>query len=199
MEIDDIQPNKEKEDDEQPPIPQEATADGLPWYAIRLFSLRLKAVLSYFKEAGLECFVPMEYAFKETPKGSPRRTLRPVVHNLVFIKKKGEESELKRIIAQAEYKMSVIRKTTDSKAYYEIPAKQMLDFMIMCNPDIELRKYIGEEEAHLKAGTPVQVKFGALKGLNGKLVRSSGKYFLLKEVPGMAVMIKVSRWCCVPG
>ena len=106
MEIDDIQPNIEKEDDEQPPIPQEATADGLPWYAIRLFSLRLKAVLSYFKEAGLECFVPMEYAFKETPKGSPRRTLRPVVHNLVFIKKKGEESELKKIIAQAEYKMS---------------------------------------------------------------------------------------------
>jgi hypothetical protein len=39
---------------------------------------------------------------------------------------------------------------------------------------------------------------GPLKGLTGKLVRQSRKYYLLKEVPGMAVMIKVTRWCCKP-
>ena len=51
-------------------------------------------------------------------------------------------------------------------------------------------------EAHLKAGTPVEVFAGPLKGLTGKLVRSNKQYFLLKEVPGMGVMLKVTRWCC---
>ena len=50
----------------------------------------------------------------------------------------------------------------------------------------------------MKVGAPVLVKFGPLKGLTGKLVRSNKKYYLLKEVPGLGVMLKVSRWCCVP-
>ena len=69
--------------------------------------------------------------------------------------------------------------------------------MLMCSPEIEMRQYLSVEEAKLKAGTPVVVRYGPLRGLSGKLVRSSKKYFLLKEIPGIAVMIKVSRWCCV--
>ena len=83
-----------------------------------------------------------------------------------------------------------------TKDYYEIPAKQMNEFRLMCNPELEMRKYISGDEAKLKVGSPVTVKYGPLKGLNGKLVRQSKKYYLLKEVPGVGVMIKVSRWCC---
>jgi hypothetical protein len=79
----------------------------------------------------------------------------------------------------------------------EIPAREMHEFRMMCNPEVELRKYVSEQEAKLKAGTPVVVKYGPLKGLSGKLVRSNKKYYLLKEVPGLGVMLKVSRWCCV--
>ena len=50
----------------------------------------------------------------------------------------------------------------------------------------------------MKAGDPVYVKFGPLKGMRGRLVRSSKKYYLLSEIPGISVMMKVSRWCCVP-
>ena len=94
--------------------------------------------------------------------------------------------------------MAVIKKSRESIDYYEIPAKQMYEFQMMCNPEIEMRKYLSETEAKLKKGSPVLVKYGPLKGLTGKLVRSSKKYYLLKEVPGMAVMLKVSRWCCTP-
>ncbi|MBF1646127.1 MAG: UpdY protein, partial [Prevotella sp.] len=52
--------------------------------------------------------------------------------------------------------------------------------------------------AQMKAGDEVLVKFGPLKGMTGRLVRSSKKYYLLKEIPGIGVMLKVSRWCCVP-
>ncbi|MBQ1853556.1 MAG: UpdY protein, partial [Prevotella sp.] len=97
----------------------------------------------------------------------------------------------------SNFKLSVIRKL-DSNDYYEIPARQMKEFRIMCNPEIELKQYLSDQEARMKPGSRVFVKFGPLKGLSGRLVRISKKYYLLKEVPGMAVALKVGRWCCVP-
>jgi len=41
------------------------------------------------------------------------------------------------------------------------------------------------------------VKRGPLQGLSGKLVRANKNYYLLKDVPGMAVLLKVTKWCCV--
>ena len=172
--------------------------DSLPWYAITLYTLRQKSVSEYFSEKGLEYFVPMHYVDVEDREHHVRHVLRPVVHNLIFVKKTMSEKQMRTIVTEAPYKMSVIRKSRENPEYYEIPAKQMDEFMLMCNPEIEMRKYLTESEAKIKKGTPVFVKFGPMKGLTGKLVRSSKKYYLLKEVPGMAVMLKVSRWCCIP-
>lgn len=173
--------------------------DQTPWYAIKLFTLQLKNVRVYFDSKELEYFIPMTYVDiedKETHR--IKHVLRPVVSNLIFVKKTMQEKEMRKIVFECPYKMAVIKKHRDSIDYYEIPAKQMQEFQTMCNPEIEMRKYLSESEAKLKKGSPVLVKYGPLKGLTGKLVRSSKKYYLLKEVPGMAVMLKVSRWCCTP-
>ena len=185
-------------DPDELPSPQEMAEDGKPWCAVRLFSLRLNEALNYFSGAGLTCFVPMECSEQKTIDNDGKPVFKPVVFNLVFIKKSQEEPALKRIFAEARFKMSVIKKDKVTGTYYEIPSKQMLDFMLMCSPEIEMRKFLSATDAKLKSGTPVMVKHGPLKGLTGRLVRSSKKYFLLKEVPEMGVMIKVSRWCCVP-
>ena len=140
----------------------------------------------------------MEWSGKQTDDNDGKPIFKPVVFNLVFVKKNKEECELRRIFANARFKMSVIRKDKVAGTYYEIPSKQMLDFMLMCSPEIEMRKFLSATETKLKSGTPVIVKHGPLKGLTGRLVRSSKKYFLLKEVPELGVMIKVSRWCCAP-
>lgn len=178
--------------------PQQLTEDRKPWHAVRLFSLRLNEAMAYFTSAGLTCFVPMEWSGKRTGDDDGKPIFKPVVFNLVFVKKDKEECDLRRIFANARFKMSVIRKDKVAGTYYEIPSKQMLDFMLMCSPEIEMRKFLSATEAKLKSGTPVIVKHGPLKGLTGRLVRSSKKYFLLKEVPELGVMIKVSRWCCAP-
>lgn len=170
--------------------------DGMNWYAARLFTTRQKEIVSGLQERGVSCFVPMEYRNFVKGEKMIKHVLMPVVRNLIFLKKDRDEKEMRRIIMDLPYKMSIIKKSKEGEEYYEIPNKQMLEFQIMCNPEIEMRKYLSEDEAHLKAGTPVLVQHGPLKGLTGKLVRSSKKYYLLKEVPGMAVMIKVSRWCC---
>lgn len=174
------------------------TADTTPWYAVRLFVLKQKKVDIYLKDKGLTTFIPMEYSDFEDQDHHVRHVLHPVVHNLIFLKKTLDDKQLRLLLQDMPYKVSIIRKSRESTEFYPIPAKQMIEFQAMCNPEISLKKYLGENDAKLKKGTPVYVKYGPLKGLTGKLVRSDKKYYLLKEVPGLAVMLKVSRWCCRP-
>lgn len=171
--------------------------DTIPWYALRLYFARYKVVSEWLDNQQLEYFVPMQYVDIEKD-GRVKHVLRPVVSNLVFLKKTSGKKELEKLLSEAPFKMSVITKSRENREWYEIPARQMEEFKTMCNPEVEMRKYLSESEAKMKVGAPVLVKFGPLKGLTGKLVRSNKKYYLLKEVPGLGVMLKVSRWCCVP-
>lgn len=194
-----IQPYKRvSETNQTPVINQEMSEDDIPWFALRLFSVRQLEIAEILKGEGLEVFIPMEYVDIEDRKNHVKRVLRPVLRNLLFIKKTICQKEMRRIIAALPYRVSMYRKTSGSIEYYEIPARQMFEFRAMCNPDIIMRKYLSETQAKLKAGTPVIVTHGPLKGLQGKLVRSDKKYYLLKEVPGLGVMLKVTKWCCKP-
>lgn len=177
------------------PTPMDAE-DQTPWYAIRLFANNQLRVSDYFKEHNLECFIPMQYRVYEDEQGRMKRKLRPVVSNLLFVRKTLSSLEMKHLVQQCQFKISVITKDRQTREYYEIPAKQMFEFRTMCNPEIEMRKYISSDEARHKSGVPVLVCHGPFKGLTGRLVRQNHKYFLLKEVPGIGVMLKVSRWCC---
>ena len=146
----------------------------------------------------METFIPKEYNICQDKKGKPHRELRPVVRNLLFVKKTVDDAQLYKLMDESPYTMFAIRKNKESRDLYEIPARQMYEFRMMCNPEIELREYLSEEEAKMKPGSPVLLKFGPLKGMTGRLVRKSKKYYLLKEIPGIGVMLKISRWCCVP-
>lgn len=170
----------------------------LPWIAIRLSYLKQQQIDQFFKDNGLETFIPMQYDLVASKTGKPNRVLRPVVRNLLFVKKSLDDAQLYKLMEECPYSMFAIRKNRESRDLYEIPSRQMFEFRQMCNPEIELREYLSEEEARLKPGAPVLVKFGPLKGMTGRLVRKSKKYYLLKEVPGMGVMLKISRWCCAP-
>ena len=170
--------------------------DTTPWYAIRLFSNNQLKVGEFFKEQGMEFFIPMQYRVYEDEQGRPKKKLRPVVSNLIFVKKTITTQAMHELVRQSQYKMSVITRDRQTREYYEIPAKQMFEFRAMCNPEIEMRKYVSAEEARHKVGATVIVSHGPLKGLSGRLVRENRKYFLLKEVPGIGVMLKVTRWCC---
>lgn len=168
-----------------------------PWYAIKLYGLSQKKVEEYFVENGLETFIPQEYVDEEDCEHRVKHVLRPVVRNLIFLKKTVEEDEIKKIITSSDIKMSVITVSNLDKRYCEIPPRQMDEFMLMCNPEITLKKFISEEQAQLKKGSLVRVKRGPLQGLSGRLVRSNKNYYLLKDVPGMAVLLKVTKWCCM--
>lgn len=175
---------------------EEEQKDNRPWYAMKLFTMRQKEIAEALHEKELEVFIPMEYADIEDHTNHVRHALRPVVHNLLFIKKTQDEKEIRKTILSLPYKVSIVKKEPDKQEYYEIPAKQMFEFQAMCNPNILMKQFVSEEQAKLKKGTPVIVTHGPLKGLKGKLVRADRKYYLLKEVPGIGVMLKVTKWCC---
>ena len=168
-----------------------------PWYAIKLYGLSQKKVEEYLVDKGLETFIPQEYVDVEDAEHKVKHVLRPVVKNLIFLKKTMDEGDIKKVISSSDLKMSVITVSKIDKRYCEIPARQMDEFMLMCNPDILLKKFISEEQAHLKKGALVRVKRGPLQGFTGRLVRANKNYYLLKDVPGMAVLLKVTKWCCV--
>ena len=69
----------------------ETQHDQTPWYAIKLYSARQKAASQWFEEKELEYFVPMHYVDLEL-QGSVKHILRPVVSNLIFVKKAMEET-----------------------------------------------------------------------------------------------------------
>ncbi|MGI6243468.1 MAG: UpxY family transcription antiterminator [Prevotella sp.] len=177
-------------------LAQADATDDIPWFALQLFTIKQQEIAESLKDKGLVVFIPMEYVDIEDRKNHIKHVLRPVVRNLLFVKNTIGQQAVRKIIQEIPYPISVIRKERGSFDFYEIPARQMFEFMAMCNPDILMKKYISEEQAKLKSGTPVIVTHGPLKGLRGKLVRSNKRYFLLKEVPGMGVMLKVTRWCC---
>ena len=142
--------------------------------------------------------IPMETVDVIDRDNKLHHELRPVVHNLIFVRKAMEESEFQKMLIAMHYKLSVIKKGRDSKEMAEIPAKEMHEFQLMCDPKLAEKKYIAEKSAKFKTGTTVLVTHGPLKGLTGKLIRTNKKYYLLKDVPGIAVMLKVTRWCCQP-
>lgn len=179
-------------------VRQENLEDPVFWHAVKLFAVRQKDVAEYFAECGLESFIPMHRRDYVDAEGKRRHDIRPVVTNLIFVKANYGIRRMLAIYAGYPRRLFVMRKSKDSTELYNIPDKQMREFILMCNPEIEMKKYLTESEAKLKKGQRVVVDFGPLKGLTGRLVRQSHKYFLLKDVPGMAVMIKVSRWCCRP-
>lgn len=172
--------------------------DVYPWYALRLFTIRQKEIDEELKGKNLETFIPMEEVDFKDKTHHIRHALRPIVRNLIFVKKTLDEKEMRDIFINMPYKISVVKKNPQSADYYEISAREMHEFQVMCNPELRMKKFLTEEEAKPKKGTPVIVTHGPLKGLRGKLVRSNKAYYLLKDVPGIAVMIKVTRWCCKP-
>ena len=175
--------------------------DGRPWYGVRLFSRRLKEVWESLAGCGMDFFVPMHGVDTQDASGRIRHAVRPVVSNLLFLKKTLPGRGMDDFVNSSPYGMSIIRSVDPASGLYvnaEISAGQMRDFIIMCNPELAVRKFMGEREAALKPGTLVAVHHGPLRGVTGKLVRAGKKYYLLKDIPGIAVAIQVSRWCCEP-
>ena len=110
--------------------------DKNDWYAIRLYTTRQEEVAQFFTDNGIETFIPKQYVAEEDKQGRVHQKLKPVVRNLIFVKKLMEDTDFKKLVNTSNLKMSVLTKADDNSKYSLIPHGHMYEFRLMCNPDI---------------------------------------------------------------
>ncbi|MBQ9230753.1 MAG: UpxY family transcription antiterminator [Prevotella sp.] len=170
------------------------------WLVIRTFNRREMEVGAFLKEKGLTYFIPMTYKEKVVSNElKPRRVLVPVVHNYVFLQKPDEGSDIRNILTECRVPLQLMKNKGDDKVS-EISNKEMTDFRLLCDPDYVKTplEFLDAEEAETKPGREVEVIHGQFAGIHGKLYKSGKKYWFIKTVGGVSVMLRISRWYCKP-
>lgn len=120
----------------------------------------------------------------------------PAVHNLLFLKADRSTDELRQVLTECPFPISVYCQIDKPGVWCQISDSDMTDIRLMCDTTFSEPKFITQEESELKVGTEVIVTHGPFKGITGKLIRKNKKYYLVKSIAGLGVMVSVSRWCC---
>jgi hypothetical protein len=175
----------------------ELNLEQLPWYAIRTFNCQEQKVSCYLTQNNYIHFIPMTFVKECTKDEQVKKILVPAVHNLLFVRKKGTQKEMMKMFCECPIPISVYR-LPGVHDYCEIPAREMVELSMLCNPEFETSVYLTEGEAEAMVGKEVRVVVGPFKGAVGKLVRKNKLYYFLKTIVGMGVMVRVSRWYCKP-
>lgn len=184
---------------EQPEQPHIEQPGNEPWYAIRTFNCQEKKVSRYLTEQELSHFIPMTYTVATWKKEEkPKPILVPAIHNLLFVQKRGTQKEMVQTLLDCPTPVSIFRHPGSLKLC-EIPARDMLDIRLLCDPAYHnTSSYVTQSEAEVMVGKEVRVVKGPFKGAVGKLVRKDKQYYFLKSIIGMGVMVRISRWYCEP-
>ena len=179
------------------PLPQkERKESSSPWYALRTFHCREEKLEAWLKGLGLACFIPMRYA-EVVPKegGKPKRALVPAVHNLLFLQKAFPSRRLRTLMADSPVPFAVLKKA-DGSAPQEIPERMMAEFRAVCDPGYSGTLYIGSDEADTRPGSRVRVVRGPFTGLEGKLTRYKGRYYVVVSLATVGVLVHIPKWYC---
>ena len=138
------------------------------WVVIRTFNRKEMEVSSFLTKNELHHFIPMTYTEKlKKGEDKPRMVLVPVVHNYIFVEKTLSDHD-------------------------------MVEFRLLCDPDYSKtpKEFVDTEDAEALPGKEVMVVHGQFKGIRGKLCKKNQKYWFVKTVGGISVMLRISRWYC---
>ena len=166
------------------------------WIAIQTFYAQEPKVSDYLDDYQTKHFIPTLTSVTTDEEGNPKRTTRAAVHNLLFLQIDRNVEELKSIITNCPYPISVYRQYDKPGEWCLIPDCEMLDLRLICDITFTEPVFVSARECEMKVGSLVRVTHGPLKGIEGKLVRKNKKYYLVRTFCDLGVMVSVSRWCC---
>ena len=121
------------------------------------------------KEAGMGCFIPMQYHFR-LKRGRRVRELVPAVRNLLFVH--ALPSELKRMKLELPY----LQYITDTRSHEKIiiPDVQMQRFIAVAGTYDDQLLYFQPGELNLAKGTRVRITGGEFAGYEGTFLKVKG-------------------------
>ena len=169
------------------------------WYALRTFNCQEQKVSRFLSSRECNHFIPMKVGLsKPKDNESPKRIWEPAIHNILFVKKKGDRQEMFDILKDCPVPVRVFRHPGVDE-FCEIPDSEMVELRMFCDPQYQdTSEFMTQEEAESMVGKEVRVKTGPFKGSVGRLVRRRNQYYFLKIVTGLGIMVRISRWYCEP-
>lgn len=177
--------------------PAETKTDSQPWLAVRTFNCQERKVSRYLTQRGCVHFIPMTLSKEINDDEKVKQILVPAVHNLLFVQMKGTQQEMIQLLSECNIPVSIFRHP-GMKQFCEIPAHDMIELRMLCDPQYKTSVFMTQGEAEAMVGKEVRVVAGPFKGSVGRLIRKNKQFYFLKAVIGMGVMVRVSRWYCEP-
>lgn len=174
----------------------QSTENQAFWIAIQTFYAQEQKVSNYLDEYQTKHFIPTLTRMTTDEEGKVQRTTRPAVHNLLFLQIDRNVDQLKSIINDCPYPVTIYRQYDKSGGWFLIPDREMVDLRLICDITFTEPVFVSACECEMKVGSLVRVTHGPLKGIEGKLVRKNKKYYLVRTFCDLGVMVSVSRWCC---
>ena len=150
-------------------LPVLSRGESVLWYAMRATYRRELDAMHRLKEAGMGCFIPMQYHFR-LKRGRRVRELVPAVRNLLFVH--ALPSELKRMKLELPY----LQYITDTRSHEKIiiPDVQMQRFIAVAGTYDDQLLYFQPGELNLAKGTRVRITGGEFAGYEGTFLRVKG-------------------------
>lgn len=150
-------------------FPVLSRSESVLWYAMRATYRRELDAMHRLKEAGMGCFIPMQYHFR-LKRGRRVRELVPAVRNLLFVH--ALPSELKRMKLELPY----LQYITDTRSHEKIiiPDVQMQRFIAVAGTYDDQLLYFQPGELNLAKGTRVRITGGEFAGYEGTFLKVKG-------------------------
>lgn len=153
------------------------------WYALRVtYSRELKAQ-QVLESRGIRTFVPMK-RLREEKGGRVVDRCVPAINNLIFAYS-DQQTLYEYLLSEGDSSMTRFIWDRATRKPLVVPAKQMEDFIRVCQTAGDEALFLSELNDNLRSGTRVRVAFGPLAGVEGKVVRIRKSRRILVEIPGI--------------
>lgn len=168
------------------------------WLPVQTVYNKELLVADYFKQQGLEHYIPMMYELRDTECSDKCcHVLVPAIHNLIFVRHLYDANWCRQLVAQSPLPLYFLKKERHGTDYCTVSERDMQNFMRATDPEIQGTRFIDSEKLRGKRSVPVRVvRRGPLYGVTGKFLRYGGRHYIAIEMPQSTALLKVSfTWC----
>ena len=108
-----------------------------------------------------------------------------------------EEKDLRTKLSECYYPLTLMTDRSSGKLS-EISDREMIEFRLLCDPDYSKtpKEFVETDDSKAIPGKDVMVVHGQFAGIRGRLLKKNQKYWFVKTVGGISVMLRISRWYC---
>lgn len=156
-------------------------ANGLKWYALRVFQNRLSAVLTEIERSGYESYVPTRLVERNV-FGRKVMVRQPLVASIVFVRATAHYVE--QLSKDAMISASAYRRP-GSSVLAEISDREMEVFMLVTRAGADNVEVV---DVALAQGDRVRVTDGLFKGAEGCVSRVHGAKRLIVAIEGVTAV-----------